>query len=58
MEKCKYDYANKCDCSEDDNCGCTYPNNMCANFECEYQKESHKSCTTDKKDLSGDKSDK
>ncbi len=25
---CKYDYPNKCDCSEDDNCGCTYPNNL------------------------------
>jgi hypothetical protein len=25
---CHYDYSNKCDCSEDDKCGCTYPNNM------------------------------
>ncbi len=25
---CKYDYENKCDCSEDDKCGCDYPNNM------------------------------
>lgn len=24
----QYDYANKCDCRDDDNCGCTYPNNM------------------------------
>lgn len=23
-----YDYAKKCDCSDDDNCGCSYPNNM------------------------------
>ncbi|MBR2273901.1 MAG: peroxiredoxin [Alphaproteobacteria bacterium] len=23
-----YDYANKCDCADDDNCGCDYPNNM------------------------------
>lgn len=37
MEKqnCIYDYANKCDCSEDDRCGCTYPNNMSADFDCE-----------------------
>lgn len=28
-----YDYANKCDCSDDDNCGCDYPNNMKRNFE-------------------------
>lgn len=27
-DECHYDYANKCDCSEDDKCGCTYPNNM------------------------------
>lgn len=25
---CHYDYQNKCDCSEDDNCGCSFPNNM------------------------------
>lgn len=24
----KYDYAARCDCSEDDNCGCTSPGNM------------------------------
>lgn len=35
MEKCFYDYENKCDCSEDDKCGCTYPNNMSHNFSCE-----------------------
>jgi len=29
---CTYDYANKCDCSDDDNCGCTYPNNMERNY--------------------------
>ncbi|MBR1841453.1 MAG: hypothetical protein IJ778_04930 [Alphaproteobacteria bacterium] len=23
-----YDYANKCDCADDDNCGCSYPENM------------------------------
>lgn len=27
-----YDYNNKCDCSDDDNCGCDYPNNMERNF--------------------------
>ena len=37
-QKCVYDYANKCDCSEDDNCGCSYPNNMGADFDCENQK--------------------
>lgn len=25
---CHYDYANKCDCAEDDKCGCDYPNNL------------------------------
>lgn len=29
-----YDYANKCDCSDDDNCGCTYPNNMPHDVDC------------------------
>ena len=29
---CKYDYAHKCDCAEDDKCGCVYPNNMDRNF--------------------------
>jgi peroxiredoxin (alkyl hydroperoxide reductase subunit C) len=29
---CRYDYANKCDCAEDDRCGCTYPNNMLHDF--------------------------
>ena len=28
VSSCKYDYEHKCDCSEDDNCGCDYPNNM------------------------------
>ena len=28
-----YDYANKCDCSDDDNCGCDFPNNMERNFD-------------------------
>lgn len=30
-----YDYENKCDCSEDDKCGCTFPNNMKHNFDYE-----------------------
>ena len=30
--KCHYDYANKCDCSDDDKCGCDYPNNLAHNF--------------------------
>lgn len=28
IEPCHYDYANKCDCAEDDKCGCDYPNNI------------------------------
>lgn len=27
------EYAHKCDCSEDDKCGCTYPNNLPRGFE-------------------------
>ncbi len=34
-EKCFYDYADKCDCAEDDKCGCSYPNNMPHNVTCE-----------------------
>lgn len=34
-ERCFYDYEHKCDCSEDDKCGCTYPNNMKHNVTCE-----------------------
>ncbi|MBO5038567.1 MAG: peroxiredoxin [Alphaproteobacteria bacterium] len=29
---CHYDYANKCDCSEDDKCGCDFPNNLPHDF--------------------------
>ena len=29
------DYQNKCDCSEDDKCGCTYPNNMKFDTDCD-----------------------
>jgi hypothetical protein len=32
VKSCKYDYKNKCDCSDDDNCGCDFPNNMERNF--------------------------
>ncbi len=28
-----YDYADKCDCREDDNCGCSFPNNIPHNFD-------------------------
>ena len=28
----KYDYASRCDCSDDDNCGCTSPGNMARSF--------------------------
>lgn len=33
----QYNYADKCDCSEDDKCGCTYPNNMPHDFDCNCQ---------------------
>ena len=32
-----YDYENKCDCSEDDSCGCSYPNNMAHGFDYKLQ---------------------
>lgn len=47
-EKYTYDYASKCDCSEDDNCGCTYPNNMTQNFSCEIIEENEVLITTSK----------
>ncbi len=28
-----YDYENRCDCREDDNCGCSFPNNMPHDFD-------------------------
>ena len=39
-KKCQYvlDYNNKCDCREDDNCGCTYPNNLPQDFKQECKK--------------------
>lgn len=39
-ERCFYDYEHKCDCSEDDKCGCTYPNNMKHNVTCEPEQAS------------------
>lgn len=36
QQKCAYDYADKCDCSEDDKCGCTFPNNLPHNFDCDF----------------------
>lgn len=44
---CEYDYAKKCDCSEDDNCGCTYPNNMGQAYETCFK--DNMTCTTLKK---------
>ena len=32
--KCILNYANKCECREDDNCGCTFPNNCKQDFYC------------------------
>ena len=34
-----YDYKNKCDCSEDDKCGCDFPNNMPHNFTQDYNEK-------------------
>lgn len=31
-----YDYADKCECSDDDRCGCTYPNNMERSYTATY----------------------
>lgn len=31
----KYDYASRCDCSDDDNCGCTSPGNMSRSYVAE-----------------------
>ena len=47
IEPCHYDYANKCDCSEDDKCGCGYPNNIPHDysFECMTTKEMEKVAT-------------
>lgn len=45
---CNYDYANKCDCSDDDNCGCTYPNNMDRN----YSSTCFNNCATNITDIS------
>ena len=33
-EKCSQEYEKTCECREDDNCGCTYPNNMHNDFMC------------------------
>ena len=29
------DYDNRCECAEDDRCGCSYPNNVMNNIECD-----------------------
>ena len=45
-----YDYADKCDCSEDDKCGCSFPNNLPHDFGCHHSKvpgdkeSAHKYC--------------
>ena len=31
---CFYDYADKCDCAEDDRCCCNYPNNTDCSYKC------------------------
>lgn len=29
---CRYDYKERCDCSDDDNCGCVYPENLSRSY--------------------------
>ena len=29
------DYDNRCECDEDDRCGCSFPNNVMNNIECD-----------------------
>ena len=43
--KYTYNYADKCDCSEDDNCGCSYPNNMPHDFGTHCPKDQENSCS-------------
>lgn len=40
-----YDYANKCDCSDDDNCGCSFPNNIPHDFDVHCTENQENSCT-------------
>ena len=40
QQKCHYDYANSCTCSEDNKCGCDYDNNMAGDFACNFEKSS------------------
>lgn len=39
-----YDYANKCDCSEDDKCGCSFPNNLSHDFDTHCPQNQENSC--------------
>ena len=32
-----YDYADRCECSEDDRCGCTYPENMARSYSSNFK---------------------
>lgn len=41
-----YDYSNKCDCADDDNCGCSYPENMLRTFTKSEEYEPEKSAQT------------
>ncbi len=52
-----YNYANKCDCSDDDNCGCSFPNNMHHNFSShqtsieQQQEELHNTISKEKTEI-------
>ena len=56
-----YDYANRCDCREDDNCGCSFPNNIPHDFDClneddnNFQVPADQNCTCTTKDKNYEK---
>lgn len=40
-----YDYDSRCDCSEDDRCGCSFPSNMARGFVTQRTVPTNCSCT-------------
>lgn len=46
QDKFSYDYANKCDCSDDDKCGCSFPNNLSHDFDDHCAQNQEKNCPT------------
>lgn len=45
-DKFAYDYANRCDCSDDDKCGCSFPNNLSHNYDINCEKDQEENCST------------